>query len=521
MLRPRRRRVLLGILILPMVVPFTFFCRFPHVRSLVKQLVSSAAEMAGDGWYRQQRLVDLASAERETRRAALGGGSSSVAGSGATSSRGRSLQRGSQGNKSNDEGSRSRSRSFNLPMRSWAAGPGRSGGERRQRWASQDSARETDADEDPDMPNAKMDGSDSIHSAASGSKNGSTDERLGVEGRGSSGPGEEELERTARSRSFFSFGRRGRPKMLGTPAVDESEEVERDTNRPGVEGKSREQGDSSRGRGDRRRSASTAAVERRDATGGFDSGRARGLTDASELREAENSVQNSSRVAESGTSASTTGSHAFPYRNSTRDRLVHSKSLRAFDGGSEMSPGQLNLRHARQGTSVEAGRLDDATLSLRQRAMSIAAALERKDGSEMDGGQGGRGDGSSKGASRWTFSRRSRLSKNSALKGNEDESGAGTGSAVEKDKKGIFRTQVSESLQNLVYVIITRVCRPVGRKYGSACRHPLRLSSNKSVPVHAGRGFDFRSSTALDATNMSARSDAALVSFGEEELLSG
>lgn len=206
---------------------FLFFHFFPFCR-LKTKLQASAIGISSPEWDRHDRLVDQLSADKEAAVAqavAIASGSavgtaSASASASASAARGRSQSRNTRSG-TNDDGSRSRSRSFTLPLRGWGGGKGGAHGERRHRWASQDSDsdyRGTRADTDYRSTRVDTDiEEEGIHRSVSrGSSLDSGDVT------GDVGDDEDELEeRPSRSKSFFGgFGKWGGRRRRGVSAAE-------------------------------------------------------------------------------------------------------------------------------------------------------------------------------------------------------------------------------------------------------------------------------------------------------------
>lgn len=378
--------------------------------SLVSQLVSSATGIESSEWDSHLRLVDQVSSDREAKAAAAAaqvsvGGTGPNTGVSAPSytSRGRSQQRATRagGNmRSNDDGSRSRSRSFNLPLRGWGAG--KSAAERRQRWGSQDSMRDTDIEEDPEI-GTHTNGSGSIQSG-SGSGSIGTGVSAGV----GSVDLEEEMERTGRSRSFFLFpGRRGnRRRLPAPPSIGEGGNGREEENSPEQEDNAGARGVSRKWGGRRRAGPAAGAGSGDRASYGVALSASASAPDAGG-----GSVRVSAATAGGAAAAPVNSNTAHVRRRSGRMGITRSNSLDAFaEEGSTRSrqASHLEAVHRRLTTGQEDPEINEDLLR-RQRAQSVATMAGRKEGEARSlVGYTGRDDAPK--GSRWMFSRRRRSS---------------------------------------------------------------------------------------------------------------
>lgn len=163
--------------------------------------------MKSPDWDTHRRLTGQLSADQDAAAAAAASAamSASIAAVGATT-RGRAQTRAARPG-AHDEGSRSRSRSFTIPLRGWGGGKAAAGGgERRQRWASQDSdvgrgRVGTDLDEDEGVRQRASGESGSSGRHSSGRTNSGRDSSSG----GGRLDDPDAMERPGRSKSFFTL----------------------------------------------------------------------------------------------------------------------------------------------------------------------------------------------------------------------------------------------------------------------------------------------------------------------------
>lgn len=177
-----------------------FFFAFDRLKT---KLQASAAGMNSPEWDQCDRLVEQLAADQHAAVADVvpNSSGSSTGMVSASTARGRSQSRTTRLG-TNDDDSRSRSRSFTLPLRGWGGGGGKGGahGERRRRWASQDS--------DTHHRGARMD-TDTEEQSYHDVRQGSHLSRRGAAG-GVANDQDDLEDRPSRNKSFFGgFGKWG------------------------------------------------------------------------------------------------------------------------------------------------------------------------------------------------------------------------------------------------------------------------------------------------------------------------
>lgn len=450
----------------------TLVCFF--IVRLVGQLVSANVGMDGEEWDSHRRLVDQASADQDARAATASAASAASAAPPSQLSsivaRGRSGARVPR--RPNEDSSRSRSRSFNVPLRGWVGSKAAAAviaGERRLRGVSQDSLRDHRMDTDFEDVGEEDGGGMNCRGLAGGSgsiRTGSGSGSMGAD------DNEAEMERLGRTRSFFLFGgKRGGGGNAGTgrktrilsaagssmnpapPAVSDSSEG------------SVHNGDGGGGNRQtalRRRASSKAGIGGGDRSGGGGGG---GGSGGGGPRPRMWSSSGRTSVAPfSGPSPPTTGTGTSGAAAVGISAAPPAKPLapRRRPGRGFMRSNSLDVGTDDSGKKRSMSRHNKQDLLVRPRMASAAAgtggAQQRGQRAQTiptpepqpETPEGDAGGGSSTKANRWMFARRKRSM-------NGGGSGGGAGGTIEKDgkemKKGMWG-----SLQVCVCVSVCCVC---------------------------------------------------------------